>query len=154
MIIEALDNLSLEKNKLIVINNINDGFNNYLNEIVDYSNYTFKVAFDNYFSILEKEFKCFGNYFIFDFYKENLSNNSLDIIKNNIEVEEYKIIENIYNIAKENNHFYKSADIDILKVLLKVSLKELYFVTFYFRKITIWTNYNKKFVILKQKIED
>lgn len=154
MNIESLDNLSLEENKLIVINNINDGFNNYLNEVIDYSNCNFKVAFDKYFSILEKEFKSFGGFFIFDFYKENLSNNSLDIIKNNLEEEDYKIIEYIYNTAKEINHFYKSSDMNILRVLLKISLKELYFVTFYFEGITIWTNYNQKFVILKHKIED
>lgn len=154
MIIEALDDSYVKRNKLIVINNINEGFNKYINEVLDYSRYTVEEAFNKYYNILEKSFESFDNSFIFDFYKANITDNSLIIIKNNVEEEDYKIIENIYNSAKDNTHFYKSNDINALRALLNLSIKELYFITFYFIDVTIWSNYNQKFITLKKKIED
>lgn len=151
MIIESLNDANLKENKLLIINNINEGFNNYKNKVLDYSRLNFEDAFFEYYKILEEKFKVCDDSFIFDFYKENINETSLNIIRNNIEEENYLLIEEMYNLTKEDRHFYKSKDIRLLKSLLRLSLKELYFVTFYFKETTIWSSYNQKFIIFIKK---
>lgn len=149
--IEILDNIKVDRYIKVKIDNINQGFNKYIGNILDFSNYTFEEAFDKYNEIFNKEYELFGNVFIFDFYKENLTEKSIQIIKNNLDEEDFKIIEYIYNNSIRDYHFYQSNDLEVLRALLKLSLNELYFITFYFKESTIWSNYNKKFILFKEK---
>lgn len=149
--IEILDNIKVDRYIKVKVDNINQGFNKYIGDILDFSNYTFEEAFDKYNEIFNKEYELFGNVFIFDFYKENLTEKSIQIIKNNLDEEDFKIIEYIYNNSIRDYHFYQSNDLEVLMALLKLSLKELYFITFYFKESTIWSNYNKKFILFKEK---
>lgn len=140
---------SFKQKNFIYFENIQDGFDKF-NHICFTSDFT---SFKNFVYEVIKSTK--GEKF-FDFYFANLNETS----KNKIL--EYSTKHNI-NLTKEfefsKNHIYYNVDDfnkEILDFILQISFDETLFSTFYFSKpyFTIWTNYDKKFVLFGTDKQD
>lgn len=93
---------------------------------------------------------------IIDFYKKNLSKESIEFIKENIEEEEHILLDEILNIGNEDTIYFEINNEKYLSLLTKLNTRELFFTTFYFYQsnITIWGNYNMKFPLFYENEDD
>lgn len=140
-----------EFNSLVELrfNSILEGFNNY-----SYRHLT--PIYEKKFLILEKNFintlECFfdlnhDNKIIVDFYKNRLNEDSIKILKDNLNYNEQILLDNILNEGSKDDIFFEVNDKRYIALFTKLCTRELFFITFYFTKgpITIWGNYNLKF---------
>lgn len=143
--IKGLDINSFKKLNFIWFDNIKYGFENFSHICFTSDFYNFKKYIYHVINITE------GDKF-FDFYFANLDKTSkntvLDyFIKNNFNL--YKKIQ-----FNEGEIYYNISDFnEELDFILKISFEEVLFSTFYFNKpqITIWTNYDKKFILFTKE---
>ncbi|WP_411167731.1 hypothetical protein ACH36K_11300 [Clostridium sp. MB05] len=84
---------------------------------------------------------------IIDFYKNKLNSDSIKYIESYLNYDEKELFHNILNEGSEEDIFFEITDKRYIKLLTKLCVKELFFITFYFTKgpITLWGNYNLKF---------
>ncbi|MDU5107952.1 hypothetical protein, partial [Clostridium sp.] len=142
----------------IRFNNILDGFDNYKyielspinNERLDKENE------ENFIKALEEFYDLNEGNLIIDFYKNKLNYESINFIKNNLSIEDNILFEEVINEVNDNDTYYKVNNKIYIKLLTKLCTRELFFITFYFYKypITIWGNYNLRFPLFYNDIEN
>lgn len=131
----------------VKFNNILDGFNKYKYIELQSEKNNKKLIEKDFIKAIEEFYEISKGHLIIDFYKERLDENSISFIKENIDKEDIIYFEKLLSIAKENENFYYVNNKEILRLLIKLCTRELYFVTFYFysHDVTLWGNYNLKF---------
>lgn len=134
--------------------NILEGFNNYNNAIIT----TDKV----YNEEVEKDFiEFFTDIFrknksiIVDYYGNILNSYEFDRMINFLEDDEKNILTKLRNSSNNNDIYFEVYDIKFLIILIKLSIRGILFSTFYIIKdnLTIWSNYDYKFVIFFKEKE-
>lgn len=129
----------------IKFNNILDGYNKYkVLELYPKNNLEKgENLYLDFFNEIFNEDKTL----IIDFYKKNLKKDSIELIKNNLDLDECILLDKILNTGNEESIYFEIKSEKYLTLLTKLNTKELFFITFYFYKsnITIWGNYNMKF---------
>lgn len=133
-----------KNNISIRFNNILDGFDNYENFTIN-GNISNNGENDiiNFISHIfaENDDECY-----IDFYMNKLNDSEKENLMNSIDKEHRLLLKAIIDI-KHNDIYYRITDKTLLPFFIKLCTKELFFITFYFRKkpATIWGNYNLKF---------
>lgn len=136
----SLDLQELKDRQCLYIDNINDGFEDY--------NFYYKEG-------SEKDLKEFllnkiaentmENTYV-DFYYSKLNAEEKKKVNSILTVEEINYLE---SITWENNDLFFKMDSTLFEITFKLSITDMLFSTFYFSKIpcTVWSNYNRKFVV-------
>ena len=126
-------------------NNILEGYNKF--KVIElYPNNKVKDGEVAYISLIREIFEK-DKALIIDFYKNNLSEESINFIKENIDLKDNILLNEILNKDSGDRIYFEIQNEKYLDLLTKLNTRELFFVTFYFYKsnITIWGNYNMKF---------
>lgn len=126
-------------------NNILEGYNKF--KVIElYQNNKVKDGEVAYISLIREIFEK-DKALIIDFYKNNLSEESINFIKENIDLKDNILLNEILNKDSGDRIYFEIQNEKYLDLLTKLNTRELFFVTFYFYKsnITIWGNYNMKF---------
>lgn len=120
--------------------NIQDGFSKY--ESVSLSGKDENII---KFILELYKYNGFESSFV-DFYYSRLNDESKRKVKSILDTNELQLIKG-YEKYMNNNHIYFQLDKEFLSLIVKLSLKEMLFSTFYFAKsnFTIWGNYNNNF---------
>lgn len=140
--------ISIEEFNLKVslkFNNILEGYNKF--KVIElYPNNKVKDGEVAYISLIREIFEK-DKALIIDFYKNNLSEESINFIKENIDLKDNILLNEILNKDSGDRIYFEIQNEKYLDLLTKLNTRELFFVTFYFYKsnITIWGNYNMKF---------
>ena len=158
MSLEPINNFNFKNIINIRFNNILDGFDNYKyielspinNERLDKENE------ENFIKALEEFYDINAGNLIIDFYKNKLNYESINFIKNNLSIEDNILFEEVINEVNDNDTYYKVNNKIYIKLLTKLCTRELFFITFYFYKYptTIWGNYNLRFPLFYNDIEN
>lgn len=143
-----------ENNVNIRFNNILDGFNNYKYKHLE-CNYDVNLKFNemNFIKFIEESYKLNKNSCYIDFYIKNLNQYEYNKLLEGLDGEDKNILNSIWEYILKNSsyvtEYFEVNDIYILKLLVKMCTRELFFITFYFTEIplTIWGNYNLSFPI-------
>jgi len=147
MDLEIVNKNDFERVINIRFDNILDGFDRYnyielspRDEVKNDSEEYFIKTVEAFYEVNE------GN-LIIDFYKKNLNDNSIELIKKHLDSDEKAYFDELINFATDNEYFYKVNNKKYIKLFTRLCTKELYFITFYFymNPITLWGNYNLKF---------
>lgn len=156
MKIRALSKNEFKNSGFIYFSNILDGFDKY--EYIQLSPTTsiYEEVEKSYIRFLEKLFNINNNKLVIDFYKNRLDDNSIKYIEDRLKYEEKKMLNKLISSGKEEDIFFEITDISYIPLLIKLNLKELFFVTFYFDKanFTLWGNYNYNFPLFSSKKEN
>ena len=131
----------------VKIDTVLEGFNNFE---------SITLNIDSALSTCEKETLIFN--FVESLYLK--SDTYIDFYLNTLSIEEYTSLLNklseedkfILAALKEENYtsiYFKVSSIELLKFFVRLSTRELFFVTLYFKDIdiTVWSNYNFNFLI-------
>ena len=151
--IEDILNKEFDLKVNIKFNNILEGYDKY--KVIElYPKGKLEDIEELYINFLKEIFNK-DKALIIDFYKKNLSRESIKFIKENIEEEEYSLLDEIINTGSDDIIYFEIKNEKYLSLLTKLNTRELFFTTFYFYKsnITIWGNYNMKFPLFYE-IED
>ena len=132
-----LDGFDLFKNFTIEGNNIDDGEN----KIIEFVENIFE------------ENNCEA---YVDFYINKISDEDKEKLLHLVPDEDKKILELHLNAESHDGVFYKLINKTLIPFLIRLSTREVFFVTFYFsnKPITIWGNYDMKFPCFFNKQED
>ncbi|MBP1890559.1 hypothetical protein J2Z53_002164 [Clostridium moniliforme] len=151
---------SLSKGSFINMVNIRpksimEGFNNYSNAIITYKNISEAEYIENNFIKFLNEAYEENDRFIVDYYGNVLTNEEFSRMLKEVTEEEKRILNNIKNNFNSEDIYFQIEDKSILNIFIKLSLKGILFSTFYFidDEITIWSNYDYKFVMFFNKDE-
>lgn len=140
--------ISIEEFNLKVsvkFNNILEGYDKF--KVIElYPNNKLNGGEVAYISLIREIFEK-DKALIIDFYKNNLSEESINFIKENIDLKDNILLNEILNKDSGDRIYFEIQNEKYLDLLTKLNTRELFFVTFYFYKsnITIWGNYNMKF---------
>lgn len=129
--------------------NIIEGFDNFNSAIIsDYGSSKEKEIEAKFYSLLNKLYKEEED-LIVDYYGNKISNEEFNSMIINLNEDEAKFLNRIRENKKNNSVYFKIEKVEELDLLLKLSLRSILFSTFYFIKdnLTIWSNYDYKFVI-------
>ncbi|MDQ0150367.1 hypothetical protein ACFO6R_11225 [Eubacterium multiforme] len=135
--------------------NIMEGFNSYNNAIITYEDSINSESIENNFiEFLDKIYEDNKN-LIVDYYGNVLSEEEFSRMLNELTEEEKNILKTIKNDFNDKDIYFKIENKNILNVFIKLSLRGILFSTFYFvdDEITIWSNYDYKFVVFFNKEE-
>lgn len=146
MFVEVIGKETFNNKIKIRFNNIIEGFEkfNYFNIIPKENDEL--IEQEKKFIKLIKEFsKINSSTVIIDFYKNRLNKEAINIIKANLRSEEFNIINKILNTGSSEDVYFQINNIDYLDPLVKLCTREIFFITFYFDKGTLWGNYNMTF---------
>ena len=147
-----MNTLSKEKvNELIKIipNNIIEGFNKYNNAIITHNeenknNNEIENCFINFISDIYNS----GQTIVVDYYGNKLNDKEFENMTETLEIEEKELL---YKLRKKNINsvYFIVENLEYLKLIMKLSVKSILFSTFYIlgNDLTIWSNYDYKFVI-------
>ena len=137
----------IKKEDVIYFKNIQEGFDNYENTIIEGS----EEFVNNIIRMLYLE-NTLENSFA-DFYYGRLSEGEKEKIRAALTEEEIKIIQNL-NLGYDE--IFLRLNEEILEILLKLTAKEILFSTFYFTKsqCAVWGNYNMKYPIFFKNKEE
>lgn len=149
---------SLNKNEFIEKveirpENILEGFNNYNNAIITtdkVGNEQIEKDFINFF--VDIFMKSKGN--IVDYYGNILNSDEFNRMISTLENNEKNELIKFRDVSNNNHIYFEIDSIELLIILIKLSVRGILFSTFYMVKdnVTIWSNYDYKFVIFfKQK---
>lgn len=147
-----LDSIKADEFKSLVkirFNNINEGFSNFINGILEVDEDSDVVdAFEERFVDFYKEaFKI--NEVITDFYLKNIDEEGVLKILEGLDYDDKLIILNELRYGDKATLYFKIKDEKIIKTIVSLSFRELLFCTTYFlgNDMTIWGNYNRRFPI-------
>lgn len=147
-----MNTLSKEKvNELIKIipNNIIEGFNKYNNAIITHNeenknNKEIENCFINFISDIYNR----GQTIVVDYYGNKLNDKEFENMTETLEIKEKELL---YKLRKKNINsvYFIVENLEYLKLVMKLSVKSILFSTFYIlgNDLTIWSNYDYKFVI-------
>ena len=129
--------------------NIIEGFDNFNSAIIsDYGGSKEKEIEAKFYSLLNKLYR--EEYeLIVDYYGNKISNEEFNNMISNLNEDEAEFLNRIREDKNNNSVYFKIENVEELNLLLKLSLRSILFSTFYFskEKLTIWSNYDYKFVI-------
>ena len=138
-----LKNLRLEdvKENILYIEDINEGLKSFNNGILTIkSDETSVVNFKNFLLELDNEL-------IVDYYGNKINDIAFERMINVLKDEEKLYLKEIKEKYSEELFFYNIEE-KFLEIILKLSLEEILFSSFYIKnEVTIWGNYNKKFIL-------
>lgn len=141
-------------NVKIRFNNILDGFNNYKSKNLECNyNIDFKFKEMNFIKFIEESYKLNKNSCYIDFYIKNLNEGEYNKLSEGLDAGDKDLLNSIWECIIKNSsdftEYFEVNDVSILKLLVKMCTRELFFITFYFTEIplTIWGNYNLSFPI-------
>lgn len=134
--------------------NILDGFNLFKNFTLDADN--IEDGESKLIKFIETIFKDNNNEGYVDFYINKLSSKDKEKLISLSFEEDREILKSHLSLEPSNSVYYKLTDKDLIPFLVRLSTRELFFVTFYFsnKPITIWGNYNMKFPCFFNSDED
>ena len=129
--------------------NIIEGLDNFNSAIIsDYGSSKEKEIEAKFYSLLNKLYR--EEYeLIVDYYGNKISNEEFNNMISNLNEDEAEFLNRIREDKNNNSVYFKIENVEELNLLLKLSLRSILFSTFYFskEKLTIWSNYDYKFVI-------
>lgn len=129
--------------------NIIEGFDNFSSAIIsDYSGSKENDTEGKFYNLLNKLYEEEKD-LIVDYYGNKISNEEFNNMISNLKEDEAKYLKRIKGDKINSSVYFKIENVEELNLLLKLSLKSILFSTFYFskEKLTIWSNYDYKFVI-------
>lgn len=129
--------------------NIIEGFDNFNSAIVsDYSGSKEKYTEAKFYNLLNKLYEK-EEELIVDYYGNKISDEEFNNMIINLNKEEAEFLNRIRKDKNNSSIYFKIENVEELNLLLKLSLRSILFSTFYFVKdnLTIWSNYDYKFVI-------
>lgn len=162
-IFEEINKIEFLTKVKIRFNNIENGFENFKNNIL--SVYDVKLDAKEERTLLnkhraqyEKKFIDFMNSayeynnekgLIIDFYINNLDKEAIDKIMQSLTKDETKIFLEIIKKMSGDTIFLKILDKEMLEIIVKLNVREIFFSSFYFldKELTIWGNYNMEFPV-------
>lgn len=131
-------------NKLVEIKfkNIIEGFDRFQNKIIFANNFE-----EKFIKFLKESYRLNNNQIIVEFCFTSLDKNSSLKIKEFLNDDEKEKFEKILEYRLYNTNYFKILKEEELDLFIKLSTRELFFVTYYFYNIplTIWGNYNNRF---------
>ncbi|HAK43805.1 MAG TPA: hypothetical protein DCM59_15265 [Clostridium sp.] len=129
----------------IRFDNINEGFNNFKNVILESK--TIEEAEENIIKFMEETIILNGedNSYV-DLYFSTLEEESKERLIKLLEVEDKEVMYRIQEKLNEDTIYFRLTR-EIIPFITRLSTREILFCTVYFTKypFTIWGNYNKKF---------
>lgn len=129
--------------------NIIEGFDKFNSAIIsDYGGSKDREIEVKFYSLLNKLYKE-EHELIVDYYGNKISNEEFKNMISNLNEDEAKFLNRIREDKNNSSVYFKIENIEELNLLLKLSLRSILFSTFYFskEKVTIWSNYDYKFVM-------
>ena len=137
----------------IRLNNICEGLEKYNNStLLSSINKDFLIKEKSFISFMEKSFdinkeKNKDKPLIIDFYLKDLDYESFNRLSELLDEEDKYILNKIKNNINLNTNYFIIEDKRLVPFFVKLSTRELFFITFYFTQlpITIWGNYELKF---------
>lgn len=147
---ELLEPLNKEEfNKLVEVkfNNIMEGLNKYHSKTIKaIDGENFEVSEKKYLKLMEILYNENKN-IIVDFYIKKIKGADILKILNGIEEKEKIILLNQINYINEETIYFKCRSLELLRFIMKLNARELFFCTIYIvdKDITIWGNYDLKF---------
>lgn len=129
--------------------NIIEGFDNFSSAIIsDYSGSKENDTEAKFYNLLNKLYKE-EEELIVDYYGNKISDEGFNNMISNLNEDEAKFLNRIREDKNNSTVYFKIENVEELNLLLKLSLRSILFSTFYFseEKLTIWSNYDYKFVI-------
>lgn len=134
--------------------NILEGFNNYNNAIITTDkiyNEEIEKDFIEFFLDILRENKSI----IVDYYGNTLNSDEFSKMISFLEDDEKNVLIKFRNSSNNDNIYFEIDDIEFLIILIKLSVRGILFSTFYIVKddITIWSNYDYKFVMFFKEKE-
>lgn len=137
-----MKNLILDsvKNKIVYIEDVNEGLKKYSNAIlkIDLN----KDGEENFIKFLYE----ISEDIIVDYYGNIINDSAFIKMVETLDKEEKSYLIEL----KEKGYkeiFYSNIEEKFLKILAKLSLNEILFSSFYLKNMTIWGNYNGKFIM-------
>lgn len=134
----------------IKFNKITTGLDFFKN--FSFSNKSFE---ENIINFIEYVFKINNNFCYIDFYATNLTKSEKSTLINLVSSKDKESL--LANLDISNKSiYYKIDNIDLIPLFVRLSTREIFFITFYFthKPITIWGNYNKEFPCFFETDED
>lgn len=129
----------------IRFDNINEGFNNFKNVILESE--IIEEAEENIIKFMEEAIILNGedNSYV-DLYFSTLEEEGKERLIKLLEVEDKKVMHKIQETLKEDTIYFRLTR-EIISFITRLSTREILFCTVYYTKypFTIWGNYNKKF---------
>ena len=137
---KIVDLEQIKKENAVYIENIQDGFNNYLNIILEGSEEEVNNA-------IRQLFKYNGiDSSYADFYYGRLDQDAKNKVRSALDEKEILLIESLH---LSSNDIFVRLDNELLEILLKLTASEVLFSSFYFTKhpCTVWGNYDRKYPV-------
>lgn len=130
----------LEKENIIYIKNIQDGFNKYPNTMFEGTEEQVNSAIRKLVNL-----NGFENSYA-DFYYGRLDKEAKNKVKAELYEKEIMVIESLELSAED---IFLRLNSEILEILLKLTVKEVLFSSFYFAKYpcVVWGNYGKRYPV-------
>lgn len=138
-----IDTDDFKRNVKIRFNNILDGFDTFKNFTISADSLDYENLFINFVTNI---FKYNSNYCYIDFYLSRLNEEDKKKMISLSCEEDAQLLKAIFN-SNFDTDFFKIENKDILPLLVRLSAREIFFITFYFTEVpvTIWGNYNMRF---------
>lgn len=130
----------LKKQNAIYIKNIQEGFNNYPNIMLEGDEEAINAAIRQLFAANGLE-NSYG-----DFYYARLDEEAKNKVKASLKEEEIALIESLQLGCED---IFIRLNPELLEILLKLTAKEVLFSSFYFTKYPclVWGNYGRKYPV-------
>ncbi|MEG2892130.1 MAG: hypothetical protein RR840_02100 [Clostridium sp.] len=141
----SVDKNEINKLGLLIINNIEEGCNDYYSRVIKTSN---KInGEDVYLEFFKSLFNVYCNEgFYVDFYINNLTNDEINSIR---ELLDQSDKDTFNSLISENfkGIYFKVSSLELVEFFVRLSTRELFFISFYTKDFTIWGNYDLSFPI-------
>lgn len=133
-------------------NNILEGLDKFPNGILTVGD---KGNSDNITKYLEELFVLNNNQVIVDFYLKRLTSDEIYNLMAKLNNKEQEVLNMFLNEIDFSTVYFKILDKNLIEFFSNLSIKELFFTTFYYSnlEITIWGNYELKFPVFASKRE-
>lgn len=157
ILLQKIDNNEFKEKVSIYVENVNNGFERCISGILEYEDLTLdnmtenlKDKEDTIIDFIREAYRinnCKDIYI--DFYFENLTMESIEIIKNNIEKEDIEVLERHVEKFENEGPYFKLEHEGLIPFFMRLNTRELFFSTFYFNEVpmTFWGNYNYSFPV-------
>lgn len=155
MKVRALSKYEFKSGGFIYFSNILDGFDKYEYVQLSPTSSIYEEVEKSYIGFIEILFNINNKKVVIDFYKNRLDKDSIKYIEDRLEDEENTLFNRLMDCGADEDIFFEITDFSFIPLLIKLNLKELFFVTFYFDKanFTLWGNYNYNFPLFSSKKE-
>lgn len=130
-------------------NNILEGFNNYNNAIITTELITNNEEAEKYFIRFLRDIFEINKNSIVDYYGNTLNDDEFSRMIDTLSKDEKDVLIQIREKSNSDDIYFEIDNISFLDILIKLSVRGILFSTFYIinDKVTIWSNYDYKFVI-------